>query len=139
MQEETTVVAGPSGVKRDMRGGLVNDEEATLERLARKGKGREIFRPTLKSVASFRQPLLPLRLEQVSKVKPKNDSPIVPAPMIGIGEIVEVGGNDWNAESKRRKEIWRNLILADSGYEMMWTVIPRVSSLAYVREPSAYV
>lgn len=120
-------MAGPSGIKRDIRGGLVNDDEAMARN---KGKGKEISRPILKSVGSFRQPLLPLRLEQMSKVRSKSDITPASNSIIHNGGETEVIGTDWQAESKRRKGIWRDLILADSGYEMMWSVIPRVSHVA---------
>lgn len=132
MEWEEPQVAGPSGVRRDGRGGLLMDDEDAIEEvrlpLSEKGKGkaREVTRI---DTAAFRRPLLPLRFGLADKPRQADDGI---RPSTRTTENV-AGGihlvSDWDTESKRRKRIWRDTISSDEGYEMMWKVIPRVRNV----------
>jgi hypothetical protein len=123
--------AGPSGVRRDDQGGLRGEvgqwpagdqEDSTTQG---KGKGKELSRLR---TGSFRLPPLPPRLHALRSA----GQPIAPnlsrAPLLSArGRVDTKEVEDWQAESKRRKKIWRDMIRGDKGYEVMYRVIPRVS------------
>lgn len=124
--------AGPSGVRRDSAGDIIEDPLRGPAAIAlpspqtNRGRGKE--REKAES-GVFRIPSLLSRRERGGQAS-RTPSFDIRRPILADGSNIELAGEqgDWQAESKRRKQVWREMIRSDSGYEKMWTVIKRVSA-----------